>query len=81
MSDSVLHNQLVAMNQPSIKEEDQKAHESWCSNRTVDVSYLRFVLGNPEEVTVIPPVPPIRILTKEQIRDMICPFPPEAGYD
>jgi hypothetical protein len=72
---------LIKANRPTfVTLEDKKAHESWLSKGTVDVSYVLAVLGDPAK-TVIPNVAPTRILDKDQVRQMDCPFPPEPGYE
>jgi hypothetical protein len=69
------------MNTAVFTEEDRRARELWESTGTVELDYLRSVLGNPTE-TVSPQVlPKVRILTKEDLLKMECPYPPETGYD
>jgi hypothetical protein len=50
--------------------------EQWLRDGTVTQEYLDLVLGDQTKS-----VPPIRVLTKEDILKMDCPFPPEPDYD
>lgn len=76
----VLSRQSIALNMPAATEADQKARQMWETNRTVEITYVRQVLGDPA-MTVAPGLLPVRILTKAEIRRIECPYPPEPGYE
>jgi hypothetical protein len=69
----------VRYNCPVLAEADHRAHKSWVTNGTVDQEYVFRVLGDPAG-TFVPQVPPVRVLSPEDLREMDCPFPPEPGY-
>jgi len=76
----VLSRHSIALNMPAATEADKKARELWETNRTVEITYVREVLGDPA-MTVAPGLLPVRVLTKTEIRTMDCPYPPEPGYE
>ena len=60
-------------------EQEAAAMAQWIKDGTVPEGYMRAVLGDPMQT--VTPRPLVRYLTKEEMREMPCPFPPEPGYE
>lgn len=54
-------------------EQEAAAMAQWIKDGTVPAGYMRAVLGDPTQT--------VRVLTKDDMRKMPCPFPPEEGYE